>query len=118
MSARTHQNFEIRQGDQRNVVITVFDSTGALLDLTGASLSWVLITSEWGELLLSKAVGTGITIANQTTSKGQVTVSLLPADTATLEPRAYTHQLRATTQSGGPPELVTDGEVMLNRGAA
>lgn len=118
MSARTHQNFELRQGDQRNVVITVYDSTGALLDLTGASLTWVLITSEWGELLLSKTVDNGITIApNQTSNKGELTVSLLPADTASLEPRAYTHQLRAT-QPAGPPELVTDGEVTLNRGAA
>lgn len=117
MSARIHQNFELRQGDERDVVITVYDQTGALLDLTGAALTWVLLTSEWGELLLSKTEGNGITLSNQVSNRGEITVRLLAADTATLEPRAYAHQLRAT-QPAGPPELVTDGEVTLNRGAA
>lgn len=117
MSARIHQNFELRQGDERDVVITVYDPSGVLLDLTSAALTWVLMTSEWGEVLVTKTVSAGITISNQTTNKGEVTVQLNASDTATLEPRAYAHQLRAA-QPAGPPELVTDGEVTLNRGAA
>lgn len=118
MAARIHQKFELRQGDERDIVITVYDPAGALLDLTGASARWVLSTSHWGDTLLSKTVSNGITIAvDQTTNKGQLTVHLDPSDTATLEPRAYVHQLRAT-QPSGPPELVTDGEVTLERGAA
>lgn len=120
MAAREQQNFEIRQGDERQLSITVYDSTGALLDLTGASARWVLISSRWGagaSLLLSKTVGVGITIPDQVASKGVCIVELDPSDTSGLEPRGYAHQLRVS-QPGGEPELVTDGVVDLRCGAA
>lgn len=117
MAAREQQNFQMRQGDERELAITVYDSTGALLDLSNATIRWVLVSSRWGKTLLSKTVGTGITIPDQTSSKGVCIIELDPSDTSDLEPRGYAHQLRVS-QSGGGPELVTDGVVDLRCGAA
>ncbi len=111
-----HQDFELRQGEKKDLLITVRDSSGALLDLTGGTIKWCLATSNFGKTLLMKTVGSGITLSNQTTNKGELTVQLDPADTSALEVRSYLHQLEVTLAS--VPELVTEGAVNLKRNIA
>jgi hypothetical protein len=59
------QNFEIHAGDSREIVVTVVDSQGAAVDLTGATIAWHLAQSTGsGAPLVSKSSGDGIAITD------------------------------------------------------
>lgn len=99
MSAAPEFNFELHQGDTKNLVITVKDPTRTPVSLLGAqSVKWWVarrVTST--TKLLQKTVGSGITMTNA--SAGIVTIRLDPADTVSVSGDYY-HELEVIDSAG------------------
>lgn len=87
------QNFEVFQGDNKIIIITVKNQDGTLTDLTGYSAVWCVHTFNPNhEIILQKTTlpGEGITIPNPTS--GEIVITLTQADTQTKIPKTYGHQ--------------------------
>lgn len=93
----TSQDIEVYAGEIRSVVVTVTNNNDrAVEDLTGASVSWKVKSGTTS--ILSKSVGSGITLASDPTT-GVFTISLQAADTSSLS-GVYSHEARVTLADG------------------
>lgn len=92
MASQYEQHFSMVSGDDKTLSITVTDSAGDAVDLTGASASWAL--GKQGQAAL--VIKTGTISAPAT---GVVTIALEPADTAALAGNYY-HEMQVTDASG------------------
>ena len=93
------QNFEMYAGESKVITVTVMDDATppVPIDLTGASIEWIVKRSEDDAVgLITKTVGAGIALLNQTTHKGEFTITLAPADTASLGGASYYHEAEVT----------------------
>ena len=96
--AMDQQNFEMFQGDSKDLVVTVSDAAGQPVDLTGASIKWRAAPAvDSAVATISKATGSGIVITDAVA--GEFTVSLVPADTQTLDGEFY-HEAQVTDAAG------------------
>jgi hypothetical protein len=99
------QNFEIHAGDSRDIVVTVTDSQGAAVDLTGAAVAWQLARSAGSAAaVVSKSLGAGIAITDG--PNGVFTVTLDPADTESLT-GLYYHEAEVTDAAGNRSTVLT-----------
>lgn len=93
------QNFELFQGDTRQLVITVRDDNDVIVNLTGFSAHWVMYHPTTKVLVFERSTGgAGITIPIPT--NGQVLIDLVPADTETMIPKKYNHELEVSIGAG------------------
>lgn len=90
-------------GDSRNLIINVVDQDNNPVILIGATIKWVLVNSQ-GSSVISKSVGSGITINNA--SGGQFTISLSVNDTKGLSGN-FQHIARVTTSDGSSSIVLT-----------
>jgi len=79
-------------GDDKSIAVTVTDPDGAAVTLTGATATWALATAPGAAPLVTKTSGDG-EIAIGGDDANVVTVTLEPADTATLG-GVYLHELQ------------------------
>jgi hypothetical protein len=99
------QNFEIHAGDSRDIVVTVVDSQGGVVDLTGATIAWHLAQSARAAApAVAKSLGAGIAITDG--ANGVFTISLDPADTAALS-GLYYHEAEVTDAAGHRSTVLT-----------
>ena len=96
----------IHRGDSRNLVVTVRDEPGNIIDLTGATIVWEIADSVAGPALLSKTNGAGVTITDA--AGGVFTVALTPADTLSLTRGVKYHEARMTDAGGDRGRVVVD----------
>lgn len=90
----TDQNFEMFEGDTKDIVVTVTDSAGAAVDLTGAVIAWQMArTARSATPAVAKSVGSGIVITDA--PGGICTISLDSSDTGGLSGDFY-HELEVT----------------------
>lgn len=102
--AETNQNLTVWAGEIRSIVVTVWDlNTGAVEDLTSASVSWKV--KRGSSTAISKSVGSGITLASDPTT-GVFTISLQAANTSSLEGE-YQHEARVTLSDGTIATVLT-----------
>lgn len=80
-------------GDTKILNITAKTSSGTAINLTGVAIIWSLFPSTGGTALLTKSVGSGISITDP--SNGVFQVTLNPTDTASLE-GLYQHEAQIT----------------------
>lgn len=92
----------IYKGESRPINITVDTTLLVPDDITNDSFVWVLWHSLLGDVL-TKTVGDGLTIADQSISKGLLQVAIAPGDTAALQALCYTQELKMCT---GDAQLV------------
>ncbi len=83
--ARVEQNFEMWQGNSRDLVFEVED----VEELGQASIKWIASKFGSDEALISKSTNDGIEV-----NGGQFTVSLEPSDTEDLSPTVYYHEAK------------------------
>ena len=109
------QSFEMWAGESREITCTVTDEdTSASVDLTGASVSWVLQTSLGGTTLLTKSTANtgacGITVSGCTFS-----FYLVHADTDAIA-GPYYHEAEVIDTSGCYFKPMR-GYINVNKGA-
>ena len=99
-------------GDTVSIAVTVTDSTtGAAVNLTGASMTWALATAPGATALVTKTSADGdITVGGA--GSNVATVALEPTDTATLTAGVYTHELQVT-DGGGNVYTVYQGRLLV-----
>jgi len=88
-------------GDDLELVVTIQDENGAGLDITSATVTWVLKRNINSTALVTKTVGSGIVLT--TPASGIITISIDPADTAAVfsaEGKPFYHEIELTDVSG------------------
>jgi hypothetical protein len=104
-------NFTIYQGDSRDLFVSVTDLDGAVVNITGATIKWVLVNNDTVVLEKSTPSSSGINITNPT--GGQFTISILPNETLTLSAGDCTHEARLTDSNGKSSLIFKDTLTVL-----
>lgn len=106
------QNLSFFAGDPKRINVTVRDENSALLDLTGATLSWKVQPAGRTATLLTKAMPIE---ADQVANKGRCGATLIPLDTSGLG-GSYYHEL-LLTPAAGTADTIMYGNLTINRSA-
>ena len=107
------------QGEVKDLRFDIVDSGEVPIDVSSYTLRWVLEEEHDadGDLILkTSAIGSEITVGDGAATNDRVTVSILGADTANLEPRVYRQSLWRVDV--GAPQLLAQGSAMLQRAAS
>lgn len=105
----------IERGDDETLDITVTNQdTGAVVDLTGATLKWMTKRRRNDadvDALITAEIGTGITVTNA--AGGVAEVAIAAANTNALTPGAYYWELQSVDAAGKVHTLVRDGRIVI-----
>ncbi len=96
MAAALNQDFTMFQGDVATIEFTVKDEAGVVINITGADITWALSRKLKVPFLVTKSVGSGVTIVNG--PAGRADVALVLADTNALE-GDFEHELVVNGQT-------------------
>lgn len=102
------QNFEVYQGDNKEIIITVRNKyTGALEDLTGYSAVWCAYNQTLANVVILKVTTDG-GIVIPTPTSGELHIILDSEDTADLVPtKNYGHQCEIEDALGNHSTVAT-----------
>lgn len=108
---KIRQDFSFWTGEDKNLIYTITDGSGASINLTGYSASWLLFDDPSTGSILSYYTGSGISISGCT-----FTVALTASDTSgcTLAGIDYYSELSACDGSDNVAVLAT-GTVSIRR---
>jgi hypothetical protein len=98
------QNFSMTAGDTQMIQVTITTTDGSVVDLTGMTVTWGLARSPRMTALVTKGLGTGITVPNA--PNGIAEIMLDPADTIDLVGRYY-HELEIIDRFGEVSTVMT-----------
>ena len=93
-----HDPIDLRCGDDWELTGPLQDSNGVALNLTGASISWKLDSTDNTVNLLSLAIGSGVTVITPATAS--IVVRATSAQTAAIPPGTYLDSLKVTLATG------------------
>lgn len=111
-----NQDVTMMTGDDIDIVVTIVDTAGAVVDITGATAAYTASL----DTPFSKSVGAGISLSDPT--NGEMTISIVPADVpdnsgGTMGTAlAYAHDARITL--GGKTYTVFAGNLNLIKSQA
>lgn len=98
MALGNQQDFSMHSGDDRVLTVTVLDSAGSAVNITGGTITWALskqaadAVEPKGDALITKSTSVGgVTITDG--PNGQCSVTLVEADTADLA-GTYYHEMQ------------------------
>ena len=100
-------NIFIDQGATFTTTVTVTDSSGSAVNLSGYS-----VAAQIRKTFLS-ASATAFTASISNASSGEITISLSPTQTAALEAGRFVYDVLITA-SGGTKTRVVEGQVTVN----
>jgi hypothetical protein len=103
-------DFSMFAGDSKVIKVTVNDEAGAAVDISAASIRWQLAVNAGAVPLLSKALGSGIALADAPAGKFNVTLD--SADTQNLNGGSYYYE--AEIIDSGIVSTVLTGNVQIN----
>jgi len=110
----TGQNFTMWSGDTKVIEVTITDASGNAVNLTGATISYVLQRSVGSTVTISKTTASGISITDA--SGGVFQITLDASDTARLSGSSYYHECQITDTSGNVSTVFT-GTVTMKEDA-
>lgn len=100
----TGQKFTMWSGDTKVLEVTITDASGNAVNLTGATISYVLQRSVGSTVTISKTTDDGISITDA--SGGVFQITLDASDTASLS-GSYYHECQITDTSGNVSTVFT-----------
>ena len=106
----TNQDFTMWQGDRKDVIITVRDLNGDILDITDSTVIWMMINAT-NKLSKSTALG-GIILSDP--ENGELTIRIMPADTLEFDGMYFYHETEMTDAFGNI-STVSVGNVALRK---
>lgn len=95
LKLKTGQNFLVMSGNSKNIEVTIKDKEGNAVDLTGATVKWLVHSS--GTQRVYKDTANGILITDA--ENGEILISLLSSDTSSLSGE-YSHELKIIDSEG------------------
>lgn len=105
------QNFQMIAGDYKTLVITVRNSDGDPVNITGATVKWQAARSLGKASVISKTTSSGISLNDPT--NGIFTVTLNHSDTDSLS-GIYHHEAEVTDSSGFRSTVIA-GTMKVNK---
>lgn len=108
-----NQNAEIIAGDSKQIVVTVTNTDGSLVDLTASTVKWAMKHNPVMTNVVYKDTTAGITISNAT--GGEFTIQIDPTDTTGLTGDFY-HEAELTDQTGNVSTVMTGRITILASG--
>lgn len=109
LKLKTGQNFFIMSGNSKNIEVTIKDKEGNAVDLTGATVKWLVHSS--GTQRVYKDTANGILITDA--ENGEILISLLSSDTSSLSGE-YSHELKII-DSDGKASTVAVGKMNVTK---
>lgn len=110
---KKNQNFEMVSGDTHSLVYTIYQTNAddsVVQNITGWSFKWRAISEIGGSNVIEKSTDDTAEIELTDPTNGEVTVKLLPADTASLDGLIY-HELESTVSGVVNTEAVGEGVI-------
>lgn len=104
------QNLEMYQGDNKTIIITVYNEDGGVATISGYSAVWCAYRQTPFTIAIQKSTLDGITIVDP----GQIHIALEQEDTENLDPTVYGHQCEIEDALGNH-STVTTGYLSLIR---
>ena len=109
---RVAQDVDMIAGDTLNLNVTIYDAiTGANKSIANSAIKWVLYDESTDTAALNKTLASGISITNGL--MGQCTIALTPANTVSLTPGVYYHEVEVTDETGNVSTVLT-GHITIN----
>ena len=107
MACGINQDFDMYAGDDQNIGITIKDALGGNMNLTDVNaIQWIMKKYALSSgSLIEKNVGSGVTIL--TAASGEVRVELYSADTQSVTPGPYYHEMRVKDSSNNISTVLT-----------
>lgn len=111
------QNFEVFQGDYKEIEILVKDENNNNLPLDLApyvafnGIVWVVYRKTTKAIVLSKTLSAGISVPAPIT--GIIKITLNPADTELLEPNVYNHECEISSSPTNVATVTTGNLTIL-----
>lgn len=106
------QDFEVFQGDAKEITIPITDEFGVAVDLTGSSQRWQAHEKENGPVVITKADANITIVSVAPDTSNAIRFSLVPADTQALEAKDYDHEAEIVDASANP-STVTRGTMTV-----
>lgn len=92
-------DFSLCKGDSRQITVTVKDQNGTVINLTGATIRWVLLNPARATLLYKdNTPSKGITITDAV--NGLCSIKIDTKDTQNLSAGSYSHEARVIDSNG------------------
>lgn len=114
MSHNTQNVENYHSGDDLRMKVTAENQNGEIVDVTGATVRWVVSEKPGGETIISKEVGAGIEIIDGPNGRFDILVD--GADTDPLSGVKY-HECRMTDTDGNTSVLFS-GRFVINEDTA
>lgn len=102
--SRNLQNFDLTAGETRTLTLTARDATGAILNLSGATIQWDMARTARSGSVLTK---TGAIVS---AALGTFTVALAAGDTTSFS-GDYWHQAKVT--KAGVVTMAVQGQIRI-----
>jgi hypothetical protein len=83
----TNQSFNMMAGETRKMNVTITDPSGKAINLSGATIQWVLKRDVSSPAIVQKTLGAGVSITDIAT--GKILIFLEPTDTQNLSGNYY-----------------------------
>lgn len=96
--ARIGQNIEMYKGNDKIIIVSIYDKNNILTDITGTSWHWVVYKNTQGTIVISKNSPTDIIVGSGL--GGPINIYLIPEDTENLIPGNYLHEGELTDSLG------------------
>jgi hypothetical protein len=107
----TNQNAQMVAGDSKTLAFSCLEADGSAANLAGCTLRWWVgrnPKARGTSVLLKKTTSSGISLA----SASRVLVAIAPADTVSLPPGTYYHELEAI-DTGGNVDTLARGSLTI-----
>ena len=109
---RPAQDVDMIAGDTVNLNVTIYDAdNGGNKNIANSTIKWVLYDEATDTASLNKTLASGITITSGLL--GQCTIALTPANTVSLTPGVYYHEVEVTDETGNVSTVLT-GHITIN----
>lgn len=109
MTELTRQLLSMFSGESRTLTFAVKDSAGVAQDLTAATIKFHISRDEGVAALITKSIGSGITVPTPT--DGNIVVAMAASDTATICGELYFQVI--VTDGSGNISVVAHGDLTI-----
>ena len=109
------QNFEMWQGDDKVLRVTVVDDADVPVDISGSTIKWVIYKRTGENVVLSKTLASGIALT--VPASGIFEITLDRADTLNLLGNSFNHEAELSDASNNRSTIFT-GTVAIHRSLA
>lgn len=113
MSLSAKVDIQYRTGESQTFLVTVTDTTGTLVDLTGATLKMTVVDNV--ETPTTTIAKTATLLTQSGATLGQAEIDFVPSDTSSMAAGQYFYDVRIMLASGEVHTLIGKSSFFLEK---